>query len=354
MEKSKRNGYIDAIKFLFAIMIMDFHQGTGIFPGGRVAVEGFFMISSYLMMCYIRRNKYPEDSLGISTVRFIGHKYRGLFPILLPSVLLSHILISYAKKTGIKAFITKAPLLLFELIPLRDAGFSGYYVLGISWYLSAMFIALAILYPLCKKLGRNFVLTVCPVFAVLTYGYFSHNYGHLAVASEYINNFPINVGVLRGIAACALGCVLYEICQCLSAKQLTVTGRVIFTALEILGFIALMGFVHFCPKSKYDYVCVFLLFGLLIIGISGFSATSLLLRGNWTKALGTWSTLIVMNHWGFKTLLPKVFGKDYVHTDKVWLYHIGVVLSCIVVYLLSKLITLVMKKLSFKKLFKEA
>ena len=351
MEQSKRNGYIDIIKFAFALIIMEFHQGTGIFPGGRVAVEGFFMISSYLMMCYIERNKHPEDNLGISTARFIGHKYGGLFPFLLPSVLISYILNCVARQSGIRAAFTKLPLLLFELIPLRDAGFSGHYVLGISWYISVMFIALAVLYPLCRKFGQTFTLIVCPLLAVLILGYLSHTYGHLAVASMYIEGVVINAGILRGLAACALGCVIYEVCRYLSTKKVTLRGKFIFAALEILGAALLLCMIHYRPKSAYDYVCVFLIFGLLIIGISGISATSVLWRGNWTKKFGTWSTLIVLNHCCYRDLLPTLFGRDYIRTNKVWLYHLGVILSCISVYWLSKLVKLVMHKMSFKNLF---
>jgi len=352
MEQRKRNGYIDIIKFVFALIIMESHQLTAVFHGGRVVVEGFFMVSSYLMMCYIQRNNYPEDTLGVSTMRFIGRKYKGLLPFLLPSALINYIIICFAKRTGLKAAITTLPLLLFEVVPLKDTGFGGHYVLGISWYLSAMFVALAILYPLCKKFGRNFTLVVCPLLAVLIYGYLSHIYGSLAISGMYTAaGNPIHVGLLRGLAGSALGCVLYDICQLLSTKKVTICGRVVFAVLEILGFALLFWMMYYHPKSKYDYVCAFLIFGLLIIGISGISATSVLLRGDWTKKFGTWSTLIVLNHWGFKTLLPKVFGKDYIHTNKVWLYHLGVIACCIVTYLLSKLVKLMMNKMSFKKLF---
>lgn len=353
MEQKKRNGYIDVIKFVFALVVMEFHQGTGLFPGGRLAVEGFFMISSYLMMCYIDRDPYPEEGIGLSTARFIGRKYKGLFSFLLPSVLISHTVICFAYKFSFKESIKKLPFLLFELIPLRDAGYGGYYVLGVSWYLSAMFVALAVLYPLCRKNGRNFVLTVCPLLAVLIYGYLSHTYGHLAVASMYIEGVVINVGMLRGLAASALGCVLFEICKYLSGKNVTLRGRLVFAVLEVLGFALLFGMVHYYPKSKYDYVCVFLLFGLLIIGISGISATSLLLKGKWTKTLGTWSTLIVLNHCCYRDLLLKRLGSGYIHTNKVWLYHLGVILSCVAVYWLSKLVTLLMKKTSERRLLTE-
>lgn len=353
MEQTKRNGYIDIIKFVFALVIMEFHQGTGLFPGGRIAVEGFFMISGYLMMRYLERNPYPQDGLGLSTARFIGHKYKSLLPFLLPSVLLGYIVSCITGQSGLKAALAKLPLLLFEVVPLKDAGFAGYYVLGISWYLSAMFVALAILYPMCKKWGRNFVLTVCPVAAMLIYGYFSSVYGHLAIGSAYIDGIMINVGVLRGFAASALGCVLYEICKSLSGKKVSIQGRLLFALLEVVGFALLFALVRGYPKSKYDYVCIFVIFGLLIIGISGISATSLLYRGNWTKKFGTWSTLIVLNHYCFNSFLSKRFGAGYIHTNKVWLYHLCVICACVVVYFLSKVVELVMKKLSEAKLFEK-
>ena len=59
----------------------------------------------------------------------------------------------------------------------------------------------------------------------------------------------------------------------------------------------------------------------------------------------------MLNHWGVKTLLPSIFGKEYIHTNKVWLYHLGVICSCIAVYWLSKLVRLMMNRMSFKKLF---
>lgn len=337
MKGTKRNGYIDVIKFIFAIIIMEFHQNTGIFPGGRVVVEGFFMLSGYLMMCYIARNEYPQDNLGVSTVRFIGRKYKLLFPVLLPSIIISYILASISMGRSVLNFFLQSPLLLFELIPLQEAGFAGYYVVGISWYLSAMFISLAALYPLCKKFGSNFVLTACPLLGVMLYGYLSFTYGDLAVAT-----------IFRGLGSCALGCVLYEICQRLSAQKVTTGGRILFTVLEIFGAAVLFYMMHFKAKSNYDYVCVFVIFGLLIIGISNLSVFSLLFSARWTKKLGIWSTLLVLNHCCWRSFLPEVLGDQYIHTNKMWLYYLCTIVTCVIVYWLSKLITLIMKCFSPK------
>ena len=67
----KRNGYIDIIKFVFAIMIAEFHLGSGLFLGGRLAVDGFLMITGYLMMVSVERDKHLEFNTGKSTVKFV-------------------------------------------------------------------------------------------------------------------------------------------------------------------------------------------------------------------------------------------------------------------------------------------
>lgn len=59
-----RNPFLDIVKLFFAIMIVLFHFGENILPGGRVAVEGFFMISGYFMMVSI--GKYDSrENMGI-------------------------------------------------------------------------------------------------------------------------------------------------------------------------------------------------------------------------------------------------------------------------------------------------
>lgn len=353
MRQSSRNGYIDVIKFIFAIIIVEFHLGTGLFPGGRIAVEGFFMISSYLMMKYIERDKHPEDSLGISTVRFMGHKYKGLLPFLIGSVLVGNTIYCLKFERPAASVVERLPLLLFEIFPLKDAGFVGSYVVGISWYLSAMFLSMAILYPLCRKFRSGFTLIVCPLLSFLIYGFLSHSYGHIAIASTYIEGIPVNAGVLRGLAGSATGCMLYDISTRLGRKSVTPTGRAVFTVLEIAGFAYFLYAMHVHPKSEYDYILVYVILGLLLIGINGLSATARFWDPRWTKPLGTWSTLLVLNHKCWNDYLPDVLGADYIRTNRVWIFAAAVVVSCIAAYLISKVVVLAMKKIASIRFFED-
>ncbi len=345
-QPKKRNGYIDIIKFFFALVVMDFHVDTGTFPGGRIVVEGFFMISGYLMMCSVNSNKYPQDSLGVSTVRFIYQKFKKLFLYLFPAVTISYILCCIRVDRGFVDSISRVPLLIFDFFPLSEAGYQGDYVLGISWYLSAMFLALAVLYPLCKKYRSTMTLIVCPIASLLIYGTLSYHYGNMAIATIYLENSLVGSGLLRGIAGCAAGCTLYEICEVLSRKKITMTGRAFFTVLEIVGFVFFIYTMHEHPKSKYDFILIFVIFLLLVIGIGGISFSSLLMRGKYTKFFGTASTLIVLLHYGLNVFFDYLYGDKYFLTSKFNLYLLVLALSCVVVWLWGLGIQKLMNKLS--------
>ncbi len=346
-----RSGYIDIIKFIFALMIVDFHFGTGFLRGGRLAVEGFFMITGYLMMRSIAKCENDKTPLGLSTVRFIAHKYETLFVFLLPSVLLGMSVRAVATKISFVEFLKRFPLYIFELIPLRSAGFSGYYVVGISWYLSAMLFACAILYPLCKKFKSNFTLTVCLPLSLVLYGILSHTYGNLAIGTDFFGESILHTGLMRGLAACSLGCLLYEIQTVLKKKKPLVTARITFTVLEVLGFAFLIYNMHYNPKSKYDYVLIFVIFGLLLIGLCSLSYTSRLLNPKWTKPFGTASILLVLNHYYWISSAKAFLEENSTKNERLLVMAIGTVISCAVVYVASKGVQLVLSKISKIKFF---
>ena len=347
----RRNGYIDVIKFVFAILIAEFHLNSGLFLGGRLAVEGFFIITGYLMVRSIERDKHAGDKTGVSTVRFIFHKYAALFPYLLPSTLLASIVYCLIKKQTFVQWLTRLPLLLFDIFPLHNAGFKGEYVVGISWYLSSMFIALAILYPLCRRFRDTFILVACPLIVFINYGVLSHYYGNIAVGSDFFKDTVLNTGIMRALAGCSLGCIACKVSNVLATKKITNTGRTIFTIAEFLGFFYFFYAMNAHVRSAYDYILVFLLFGLLIIGINGLSFTTYLWNTKWTRPLGTASTLIVLNHYCYGAYLRHLYGSNFAKTEKAWLYIPAVIGACLISYLFCLFIKYCMKMMSKIKLF---
>ncbi|MBO5313182.1 MAG: acyltransferase [Clostridia bacterium] len=341
----KRNGYIDIIKFLFAIIIAEFHLGSGIFLGGRIAVEGFFMITGYLMLKSSEKENATDIGLGKSTASFLWKKYKALLTFLLPATILSYIVTIACREAPFWDAIKRAPLLLFEIVPLNSTGLKGEYVVGVSWYLSSMFIALAVLYPLSEKFKQGFTYIICPLIVFLGYGTLSHFFGHLAVNYQYIGETIINSGIIRGLAGCALGCILYEVSKSISKKKPTVFARIVFTIAECAGFLYFLQIMHTKPKTLYDYLLVFVIFGFLLIGINGLSYTAYLWNPKWTKMFGTASTLIVLTHFCWLGYLKKEIGPSYNKMPQALWYALAVALSCIAVYLFSVLFKLIKSKL---------
>lgn len=344
-----RNGYIDVIKFAFAIIIAEFHLLTGIFPGGRVAVDGFFMISAFLMMKNLER-RYDEGELGTSTVSFIIRKYKGLALTLALSAIAAFILVAVTKEFSAETVGNRLPLILFDIFPLNTAGFQGIYVVGISWYLSSMFIALAILFPLIKRFRSDFTLTVCPLLVFLGYGLLSARYGNIAVGSTYLENSILHTGVIRALAGSSAGCLLYEISRRINTVRYTRFARTVFTLAELLLLVSMIYLMHHHPRSKFDYLLLFIIFGMLLIGINGLSYSKALWNPKWTKPLGTASTLIVLNHYNWAMLVQEK-TKALPTPQRILIYAIVVALTCAAVYFLSKLILLIFRPLFRKKLW---
>ncbi|MBO5261581.1 MAG: acyltransferase [Clostridia bacterium] len=347
MVKGKRNGYIDLIKFLFAIMIADYHFRSGFLPGGFLAVEGFFMISGYFMMKSIEKSDKSE-STGISTVKFMYHKYKGLLPILFVSMVIGFVVYAVIYRQGFLEIIKLIPLMLFEIFPLQTAGFDSYFVVGISWYLSSMFLSLAILYPIIRRNKTSVTLTVCPLIALLGYGILCGRYGRICeLGKEFLEYSILQNGIIRALAGCSLGCLISEISNKLKEKEFTKFAKTVFTVLEIILFALIVCMMHYLYANIYDYVVVFLLFGLLIIGISGISYTSQLCNPKWSKFLGTASTLIVLNHYCWYDFVTNKFGGLKL-AERYLIYAGLVIATCVAVHYLSKLLSYGCAKL-FKK-----
>lgn len=346
MSGKKRNGYIDMIKFLLSCIIVLFHLNNGMMKGGRVAVEGFFMITGYLMMCSLSRENESEYSLGKASVRFIAHKYSLIFPCLLVSSMIGLAVIAVIEHSTVTIILKRLVLMFFEVFPISMAGFSGYSTTGISWYISAMMLGLAILYPLCRKNKSSFTLIWCPLISIFCYGLLDHSYGHLAVNRWMKENTLVSPGMLRGLAGLAAGVVVYEVVNILSAKKITRFGFIAFSTLEVLGFCFCYWAIQHVPKSKYDYIVLFVIFGLLCIGLSKKTLLGRISGNRFTKALGTASTFIVLNHYYWNTFLTDMYGAEYKFTSKVWLYFALIFVTCVVAWGISKLIERLIHKLS--------
>ena len=155
MQKSY-NSYIDVVKFIFALIILEFHLNSGLFPGGRLAVEGFFMISGY-----IDEMNYQHDDIPIK--KYVSKKLCTLlWPYYVWAILVTGATAYIAFKSGnvallIKTFVSR--MLGYEIADNT---------IGSIWFLLSLFEAEICCFVL-KKIRHEEIVCIVWGMGVLLY-----------------------------------------------------------------------------------------------------------------------------------------------------------------------------------------
>jgi len=338
-----RNSSIDILKFIFSIAIVLFHFGrhrdVNVLQGGYIFVEGFFMITGYFMMNSV--NKAKENSIGKDTLNFIKHKYLSFAPTLLASIIIAQIITIVIYHMSISDIVLDLINIATEIVPLQSIGINGSALTAVAWYLSAMMIALFILYPIARKLGNSFTCIVCPVVAVSIYGIICTKVGYINVISEHILVIPIQAGVLRAFAGICVGCILYSCVKATEKYKVTHLGEVCFLGAELtcLGFI--FAVAQLLPKTYYDFYIIPAFFVLLYSCFGRKSVITKRFSFNFTKHFGTASLIVYLNHncWKYHSDL---FIRDSV-AESFAIYAALVFGTCLAATILTKLLKLFWK-----------
>lgn len=333
-----RNSSIDILKFIFAISIVLFHFGShreiNILQGGYIFVEGFFMITGYFMM--VSANKTTEKCIGKDTLNFIKHKYLSFAPTLIASVIITQIITIIISRLSPTAIALDLLNSVAEIIPLQITGIRGSALTAVAWYLSAMMIALFILYPAARKFGKSFTHIFCPVVAVMIYGILCKEVGFLNTIAEYDFFIPVQSGIFRAVAGICTGCMLYECIKATEKYKVSRFGEVCFLGVELISLAFIFFVARFLPKTYYDFYTLPAFFVLLYCCFGRKSVISKRFSFNFTKYFGTASLIIYLNHNNWK-YHPDIFYRDSVILSFV-IYLLLVLGACVAVAILTILL----------------
>ncbi len=252
------------------------------------------MITGYFMMNSV--NKAKEKSIGKDTLNFVKHKYISFAPTLLASVIVAQVITIVIYRLPPSSIALDLLNAITEIIPLQITGINGGALTAVAWYLSAMMIALLVIYPTARKFGKVFTNVICPVVAVMTYGVFCKEVGFLNIITEYISGIPIQAGIFRAVAGICVGCMLYCCVKATENYKVNRFGKVCFLGAEIvcLGFI--FAVAQFLPKTYYDFYTIPAFFILLYSCFGRKSLISSRISLDFTKYLGMASLIIYLNH----------------------------------------------------------
>lgn len=343
------NYFIDLIKFVFSVIIVFYHSwiftgeyGLGFFNHGYLAVDFYFIVTGYLMMQSIAKEKDTKTSLGIQTLKFLYKKFASLFPYILFSFILGCLLIY---KTDLLSLSTiTSNNLVSEILQIGVLGL-GYPINGATWYLSAMLIVLLCLYPLAKKYKDNYSTLVVPLLLALMLG--------LVYSSGMIINDPANKvlfglnGLYKGFIFILLGNISYSLVKWCDRFEFTNLGKTVLTVVEFLLLFLLIMTMHY---NVFGTIVVALITLLLVtLVFSGKSYTKKMFNLPFIKKLGFFGFIMYLNNVYLRSPILNL-GLDLKYKEYVLLFlGITFAISLLAYYLVPVFVKLFKRFLLFLK-----
>ena len=351
--RKQHNVTIDFLRFLFSVIVVLHHSRYVLgddncyFLGGSLAVEFFFFVSGYLLLVGAdkagRKNGAgyllpggadvagvgagttgicrkttgicgEATGIGSETLHFILHKIRSFLPEFLIAWWIGFVLIGVVRQYGVLDYLKAFGNDFWELTLVKMSGLFTHGIDGAMWYLSAMLLGMAILYPLLRTKRDLMTHLVCPLLALFLYGYLCQAEGHPRDPIVWLG--LCYKGLVRTVAGLCTGvviCMAVRRIKRFSPSGLTKTGNALAIGVQLLCLILAIRYMAEQEPSEYDYFYMFLLMLLVLLSFAGFGLESIL--GNSQRLhllsafLGKYSLSLYLGHLYFaqhvNELLPE-------------------------------------------------
>lgn len=322
MNKRKFNPEIDLLKFFFSIIVVVYHskyllaaEGYSILVYGFTVVDFFFIISGYLMV--VSSKKYDSSFLGKSTADFIINKIKSFFPYMLFAFFAAFAVRQASffleKNYDIVDFLKDAVLSVNEVLLLHNTGIDfGTIYNGPTWYLSAMLLSMAVLFPVLLKRRDWFVNIGSLVIAIFCYAFISQEKGTLnSIAWSGFFSF----GIIRAVAGLCIGCFIYSLTEKIKSSGIVLKKKSKFilwlTEMATIGLLLVI--MQFEGENKFDFVSIIFIFFICLINLSELTGVQNILPQKICSFLGKCSLLLYLNHryvvYLINTLAPELSFK---------------------------------------------
>lgn len=331
--RKQHNVTIDFLRFLFSVIVVLHHSRYVLgddncyFLGGSLAVEFFFFVSGYLLLVGADKAGKTEavgsdgagvgagtNGIGSETLHFILHKIRSFLPEFLIAWWIGFVLIGVVRQYGVLDYLKAFGNDFWELTLVKMSGLFTHGIDGAMWYLSAMLLGMAFLYPLLRTKRDLMTHLVCPLLALFLYGYLCQAEGHPRDPIVWLG--LCYKGLVRAVAGLCTGvviCMAVRRLKKLAPAGLTKLGNALAIGTQLLCLILTIRYMAEQEPSEYDYFYMFLLMLLVLLSFAGFGLESVL--GNSQRLhllsafLGKYSLSLYLGHLYFaqhvNELLPE-------------------------------------------------
>ena len=313
MRKTSRNVTIDFQRFLFSVIVVLHHSRYVLgddncyFLGGSLAVEFFFFVSGYLLLVSVEKVEQGsaanarQDGIGTETFHFLMHKIQGFLPEFLTAWWIGFFFIGAVRRLSFHQLLKAFEDDFWELALVKMSGLFTHGIDGAMWYLSAMLLGMAVLYPLLRKKKDLMTHLVCPLLALLLYGYLCRAEGHPRDPAVWLG-FAYK-GLIRAAAGLCTGVVIRMAVRKMQREAgngLTRTGNALVAVIQVLCLVLVIRYMAVQKPTRYDYFYMFLLMVLVLFSFSGFGLETLLGKSAFLHRLsgflGKYSLSLYLGH----------------------------------------------------------
>lgn len=293
MKKAVKSGKIEFYRFIFCLGVLFFHMGKyfrgepslkgelrfEFFPHGSIGVEFFFLISGFFMARSIYKMvmneeqgvKKSDQKLSTEYLNFMKHKYLRVLPEHIPMFLMTFVVYVVVYKQGLMKIFVLIMRNIPSFLMIQMSGINLGNVLHIEWYISSMLLAMAVLYPICRKYYFTFTRYFAPLIALFVIGYMQEKTKSLTGVSVWMG-FCYK-STLRALVEVALGATCFEVSRYLSEvfENADKKWKLFWTAVEAGCFGGSVLFVLTTMEKKYEVLVLGLFFVMIAIATSGIS-----------------------------------------------------------------------------------
>lgn len=332
-----RNGAVDFWKFVFSIMVVQFHSSnlTKVkntpFVGAAIAVEFFFLVSGYLMAASILRRRQEDVVVGRDSRNFMLHKIQGLCPEIFIAWGIGYVVQHIGKKNVTPSTLIKDLMTgVWDMFFLRESGLEGFKANPAAWYISAMLLAMLVLVPLFYKNQDVFMNVWAPILAIAALGYLSKNVGDLRGPTDWLG--LCYKGWLRAVGELCMGVICYGICQKIKDMPYTKLARCLLTLLELGCYFGVIAWSYSHKGSQMDFVMLLLFAAGVVVTFSGHSLLSSFFNKPLVYFLGKVSFPIYLSHNYWSHALTRIYqGQTYAQLYPK--YVLATILTTVVIFL---------------------
>lgn len=351
--QNKRIAFIELLRFIFALTVISYHcffhivkkENTQLIfaQNGYFAVEFFLIVSGLLMAKAVSKPKNDKISLGSETAKFLGKKYFSVFPYHLFSFFAGFTVIVILNNLSVKEIAYRFISALPQFFLIEMSGIEMVFVDKNLWYLSAMFIAMAIIYPLLRKRFDLTSKVIAPLAGIMLWGWISQNQKTLSYPTLWMGNFY--KGLIRAIAVICISVAAYNVYKKICETNFTKFGELTLFAVEIFGYAASFAFIFSEKSEKYAFYLVFFLALSVAITFSQKTLSSKL-KGSFFTFLGRLSLPLYLNQF-----YPELFFNTYFNNLSVEKKSILSAITSLICATICLFVVDALKKINYKKLF---